>query len=256
MGQVSQTVLITGGASGIGRAVTEAVLAEGWTAIAADLSADALARCRGEISDAGDRLICEELDVADEAAVAALIDGLETAGHALTGVVNSAGTGADIPALETTAETFRKFLWVNLVGSFVVAREAARHMAGRRRGSIINIASVSGMVGNTGRVAYGASKGGILSATKVMAVEWANLGIRVNAISPGPIETPLVTRVHTAAARQAWHERVPSHRYGTPEEVAGAAMFLLDESKSSYVTGHTLVVDGGMTVAGLMHSND
>ena len=96
--------------------------------------------------------------------------------------------------LKTPVDLFSKILQVNLIGSFVVAREAARHMAKRGRGSIVNIASVSGMIGNSGRVAYGASKAGVLQATRVMAIEWAPLGLRVNAIAPGPVETPLVAQ--------------------------------------------------------------
>ena len=119
-------------------------------------------------------------------------------------------------------------------------------------GSIVNIASVSGVMGNEGRVAYGASKGGVITITKVMADELAPLGIPVNAVAPRPIETPLVKEVHTQEARAAWMSTVPLHRYGTPEEIAGAAVFLLDDSKSSYITGQTICVDGGFTSAGII----
>src|SRR6202035_4256626 len=111
-----------------------------------------------------------------------------------------------------TTALFRRIVEVNLIGSFVVAREAARCMKERGQGSIINIASVSGIRGNTGRVAYGASKGGVVTMTQVMAVELASAGIRVNAIAPGPIETPLVQEMHTQQARQGWISRVPQHR--------------------------------------------
>ena len=157
-----------------------------------------------------------------------------------------------MPALDTSADLFRKMLEVNLIGSFVVSREAAQRMRQRGRGSIVNIASVSGIKGNNGRVAYGASKGGVIHMTKVMAVELAPLGIRVNAIAPGPIETPMVQEVHTPEVRAAWMATVPQRRYGTPDEIAGAAIFLLDERKSSYITGQTICVDGGFTVAGIM----
>ncbi len=248
-----KTILITGGPSGIGRAVTEAVLEKGWRAIAVDVSEDTLASCREELAAAGDRLICTRLDVADEGAVTALVERLEGEGHALDGVVNCAGIAADIPALDTPTDLFRKILDVNVIGSFVVARAAARFMAERGEGAIVNIASVSGMVGSSGRVAYGASKGAIITATKVLAVEWAEHGIRVNAISPGPIETPLVAAVHTAEARKAFYERVPAHRYGMPAEVAAMAIVLLDGAVSGYVTGQNIAVDGGMTIAGVMH---
>ncbi len=253
MTEREKTVLISGGASGIGKAIAEAVLSEGWHAVAADLSSDNLGRCRQDLSGFGERLVCAELDVTDEAAVGALIDGLERDGRPLTGVVNSAGIGEEIPALDTPASVFRKILDVNLIGSFVVAREAAKRMMARGCGSIVNIASVSGMVGNAGRLAYGASKAGVINATKVMAVEWAKTGVRVNAIAPGPVETPLVADMHSKAARRAWVTRVPKGRYATPEEMAGTAIFLLDDSKSRYVTGQTIAVDGGMSTAGLMH---
>jgi len=141
---------------------------------------------------------------------------------------------------------------VNLIGAFVACREAAHRMHERGAGSIVNIASVSGIPGNAGRVAYGASKGGVITMTKVMVVEFARLGIRVNAIAPGPIETPMVREVHTDQVRAEWMRTVPQRRYGTPEEVAGAAIFLLNDRRSSFVTGQILCVDCGFTAAGLM----
>jgi NAD(P)-dependent dehydrogenase (short-subunit alcohol dehydrogenase family) len=172
----------------------------------------------------------------------------------LTGVVNSAGIGRDVPALDTSVDLFRKMLEVNLIGSFVVSREVAKRMRERGAGSIVNIASVSGVMGNKGRVAYGASKGGVITMTKVMAVELASLGIRVNAIAPGPIETPLVQEVHTPEVRAAWMSTVPQRRYGLPGEIAGTAVFLLDNRKSSYITGQTICVDGGFSIAGILGS--
>jgi NAD(P)-dependent dehydrogenase (short-subunit alcohol dehydrogenase family) len=125
-------------------------------------------------------------------------------------------------------------------------------MRARGSGSIVNIASVSGVMGNKGRVAYGASKGGVITMTKVMAVELASSGIRVNAIAPGPIETPLVQEVHTPEVRAAWMTTVPQRRYGSPDEIAGAAVFLLDQRKSSYITGQTICIDGGFSIAGIL----
>jgi NAD(P)-dependent dehydrogenase (short-subunit alcohol dehydrogenase family) len=156
-----------------------------------------------------------------------------------------------VPALETSAELFREILDVNLIGSFLVAREAAKVMRKRSAGAIVNIASVSGLMGNEGRMAYGASKGGVITMTKVMAIELALLGIRVNAIAPGAIETPLVREVHTPEARLAWTNATPQRRYGTPAEIAAAALFLLDPGKSGFITGQTICVDGGFIVAGM-----
>ena len=247
-----QTVLVTGGASGIGLAVVEAALGEGWRVIVADLDPGNIDRCRDSLGAPGDRVRYEQMNVADEDTVVRVIAACEAEFGPLTGVVNSAGIGRDVPALDTSVDLFRKMLEVNLIGSFVVSREAARHMRARGAGSIVNIASVSGIMGNKGRVAYGASKGGVLTMTKVMAVELASIGIRVNAVAPGPIETPMVQEIHTPEVRAAWMTTVPQRRYGSPAEIAGAAIFLLDDGKSSYVTGQTICVDGGFTAAGII----
>jgi NAD(P)-dependent dehydrogenase (short-subunit alcohol dehydrogenase family) len=247
-----QTVLVTGGASGIGFAVVEAALAEGWRVVVADLDSGNLDRCRDVLGAPGDRVRYEQMNVADEEEVTRTIASCEAEFGPLTGVVNSAGIGRDVPSLDTSVDLFRKMLEVNLIGSFVVSREAARHMRARGAGSIVNIASVSGVMGNKGRVAYGASKGGVITMTKVMAVELASLGIRVNAVAPGPIETPMVQEIHTPEVRAAWMKTVPQRRYGSPSEIAGAAIFLLDDRKSSYVTGQTICVDGGFTAAGII----
>lgn len=246
------TVFITGGASGIGFAVAQAVVARGWRAVVADVAPANLDQARARLTPLQPPDHFFRLDVTDEPAVRDAIARCEDEIGPLTGLVNSAGIGADVPCLDTTAALFRQVVEVNLIGTFVVAREAARRMAARGRGSIVNIASVSGIRGNVGRVAYGASKAGVLLATQVMAVELAAAGVRVNAVAPGPIDTPLVRRLHTEPDRAAWTAAVPQHRYGGPAEVAEAVLFLLDDSRSGYVTGQTLCVDGGFTAAGVM----
>ena len=249
---IQEAVFVTGGASGIGLAVVEAVLAKGWRAIVVDRDERSLDRSREALSASADRVRFEPLDIADEAAVMRSIARCEAEFGPITGLVNSAGIARDIPSLDTSADLFRRILEVNLVGSFVVSREIALRMRERGAGAIVNIASVSGLRGNVGRVAYGASKGGVVTMTQVMAVELAPLGIRVNVIAPGPIETPLVREVHTDEVRAQWLRSVPQGRYGQPSDIAGAAMFLLDPAQSGFITGQTLSVDGGFTAAGLM----
>ena len=245
-----QTVFVTGGASGIGYAIAEALLARGASVVCADIDRARLARCASALGKPKE-LRCEAFDVSDEPAVIRCVEAVEAEFGALTGVVNSAGIVRAVPSLETSAELFRKLLDVNLVGSFLVAREAAKVMRPRGQGSIVNIASVSGLLGNEGRMAYGASKGGMITMTKVMAVELAPLGIRVNAIAPGAIETPLLLATHTPQTRAAWIDAAPQRRYGTPAEVASAALFLLDPQQSGFITGETICVDGGFTIAGM-----
>ena len=245
-------VLVTGGASGIGLAVVEAVLDKGWRAIIVDRDERSLDQCREAIARSREDAHFVSLDIADEAAVVRAVERCEAEFRPITGLVNSAGIARDLPSLETSADLFRKILDVNVVGSFVVSREIAKRMRERGAGSIVNIASVSGIRGNVGRVAYGASKGAVITMTQVMAVELAPSGVRVNAIAPGPIETPLVREVHTDRIRAEWLARVPLKRYGEPSEVARAAIFLLDQTSSGFVTGQTLCVDGGFTAAGLL----
>ena len=249
---MQQTVFVTGGASGIGFAIAEAVLYQGWRAIIVDRDERNLDQSRKALAQAGHEVHFLRLDIADEAAVEQAVEQCEAQIGAITGLVNAAGIAQDIPALDTSADLFRRILDVNVVGSFVTSREIAKRMRERGKGTIVNIASVSGIRGNIGRVAYGASKGGVIAMTQVMAVELAASGVRVNAIAPGPIDTPLVRQIHTDRIRAEWIERVPQRRYGEPSDIASMAIFLLDELKAGFVTGQTICVDGGFTAAGLL----
>ena len=250
------TVFVTGGASGIGLAIARSLLDEGWRVVIADRAQGNLDKARGSFGEHDARLRFESLDVADENAVERAIDGCDTDFGPLVGLVNSAGIfGSETSALETDTGLFRQILEINLIGSFITSRTAARRMRARGSGSIVNISSISGLRGNFGLVAYGASKAAVIQMTKVMAVELAPDRVRVNAIAPGPVETPMVRDVHTQDMRAEWLRMVPQRRYCEPEELAGAAAFLLDERKSSYITGQTISVDGGFTAAGLTARN-
>jgi NAD(P)-dependent dehydrogenase (short-subunit alcohol dehydrogenase family) len=242
-----KAVLVTGGASGIGRATVERLLSDGWRVVAADRDQAAL---KALLEDS--RLITAPLDVTDEAMVEALVAKVEVEFGPIGGLVNSAGIGRDVPFAETTAKLFRDIYEINVIGAFLVSKAVARSMVATGGGSIVNIASVSGIRGNIGRAAYGASKGALIQLTRVMAVELADDGIRVNAVAPGPIETPMVAAVHTEKIREQWHKTVPLRRYGEPEEIAGAVSALLDPRFSSYITGQTIAADGGFTAAGIM----
>ncbi len=247
-----RVALITGAASGIGLATVTLLVTAGWRIAALDRDDAALATLKAAFPDTA-VVTGFRADVCDEAGIDALVATvLKTFGR-LDGVVNSAGIAADIPALETSVDIFKRILDVNVVGSFIVARAAARAMkASGNGGAIVNIASISGLRGSKGRVAYGASKGAVVTMTQVLANDLAEFGIRVNAIAPGPIETPMVAQVHSAADRDLYMRYVPMARYGTPAEIASAIAFLLDGTVSSYITGEILAVDGGYRGAGII----
>lgn len=247
------SVIVTGGASGIGLAVAGSLLAKGRRVMVADVVADNLDTARSAFAAYGDAVAFARTDVCDEVQVVDLIAAAARDLGPLRGVVNSAGIAREMNALDTSAELFRKILDVNVVGSFLVAREAAKAMqAAGTGGAIVNIASVSGIRGNVDRAAYGSSKGAVITLTQILAVEFASLGIRVNAVAPGPVETPLVKALHSPASRANWISRVPMRRYAQPEEMAGTVAFLLDEASSSYLTGQVIAVDGGFTAGGLL----
>jgi NAD(P)-dependent dehydrogenase (short-subunit alcohol dehydrogenase family) len=131
------------------------------------------------------------------------------------------------------------------------ARESAHRLAKNGGGSIVNIASVSALIGNVGRAAYGASKAALVNLSQTMASELASAKVRVNCVCSGPIATPLSLKVHTDQVKDMWHQAVPLMRYGTPDEVANLIGFLMDETLSSYITGQTISVDGGFIASGL-----
>src|SRR4051794_14304464 len=177
--------IVTGGASGIGLAIAKALLGEGWKVIIADLAQGPLDAARAQLEPIrANATKCVIMDVANEASVLAALDGCEDGFGPVRGLVNSAGIGRDTPFFETSVEVFRKVLDINLTGTFTVAREACKLMRGHGGGAVVNIASISGQRGNLGRSAYGASKGGVITLTQVMACELAPENIRVNAIAP------------------------------------------------------------------------
>lgn len=244
------SAIVTGGASGIGLAVAERLLGDGWPVAVIDANAEALAEAEDRF--AGESAVFLSVDVTDEDEVAQAFDEAADALGPVGALVNSAGIARDASFEQTSAELLREILDVNLVGSFIASRAALERMGETL--AIVNIGSVSGLRANRGRTAYGASKAGVKLMTEVMALELASRGVRVNCVAPGPIETPMITRLHSAEDRHAWLSRLPQRRYGTPEEVASAVAYLLSP-EASYINGHTLAVDGGFTVAGIMRQD-
>lgn len=248
--------IVTGVASGIGLATAANLLEAGWQVAGFDRDDNALAAAADSLRHDESQLRLRALDVTDEAAMKAAIADISSGFGPLRGAVTSAGIASNTSFFDTTPDLMRRMNEVNVIGSFLTARHAADIMRDNGGGAIVLIASVSGLVGNRGRTAYGASKGAIVNLTRIMAVELAAHRIRVNAIAPGPIDTAMAREVHSAKVRAEWCVKVPMGRYGTPQEVAQSARFLLDETQSSYITGQVLAVDGGFSIAGLNDADE
>ncbi len=244
-----KVAIITGGASGIGERIAEVFAEQGAAVVVADRSADGANAVADRINRSGLTALPFTIDVTSSTDVEDLV---ATTVERLGGVgvvVNCAGIGIQKPTLDTTMDEFMEIVAVNLTGTFAVAQRCAREMARAGWGRIINIASVAALRGVPGRCAYGASKGGVVALTRIMAVDLAEYGITVNALAPGPIDTALTRRMHTKETREAYVGAIPLHRYGTCDEQASAALFLASDA-AAYITGLTLEVDGGMSQAG------
>ncbi|MCY4385237.1 MAG: SDR family oxidoreductase [Nitrospinae bacterium] len=243
--------VVTGGASGIGLATAHTLADAGAAVVIADLNEEAGAGAAEALKDRGAQAQFVRTDVAEAGDVEALIAAVTERFGSLEILMHFAGVGKEILALETTLAEWNHIIAVNLTGSFLMMQAAGAVMVEAGYGRIISMSSVAGLRGGTGRAAYGASKGGVAALTRVMAAEWAPFGVTVNTLAPGPVETALVKRMHDEETRRSYLDRVPVNRYGAPEEVAAAALYLA-LPESGYINGVTLPVDGGFDAAGVL----
>jgi NAD(P)-dependent dehydrogenase (short-subunit alcohol dehydrogenase family) len=244
-----KVALVTGAARGIGLAVAKRFLAEGWRVALLDIEGELLWKSVAALAAASDTLGLH-CDVSDAAAVASAIAEIEQRFGRLDALVNNAGVAVFAPLLETSDEDWRRVLEVNLTGPFLCTKAAVPLMREHGGGAVVNITSISAVRASTLRSAYGTSKAGLAHLTKQLAVELGSLGIRVNAVAPGPVDTAMAKAVHTAEIRADYHDAIPLNRYGLEEELAEAVLFLSCE-RSSYITGQILAVDGGFDAAGI-----
>ncbi|UYO51840.1 SDR family NAD(P)-dependent oxidoreductase [Rhodopseudomonas palustris] len=240
-----KVAVITGGASGIGAATARLLHAEGASLVIGDLDVAAGNALVAELGTERARFITT--DVSDFGSVQALIDGAVAAFGRLDVLINNAGIGSLSSIAALPVEDWKKVLAINLDGVFFGCKAALPVMVAQRAGAIVNTASASGLAGDFGFAAYNAAKAGVINFTRTAAIDHARDGIRVNAVCPGPVDTPILAGVQGIPGLRAdWEDRVPIGRFASPAEIAQVIAFLASDA-ASYVTGVSVPVDGGLT---------
>lgn len=244
----SEVALVTGAASGIGRGIALGLAGSGADVACLDLSGPALDDVVAEIGETGRRAIAVPGDVTDPGSLAEAVRRTETDLGALTLAVNSAGIANAAPAEEMSLQQWQRVVDIDYTGVFLSCQAQARVMLPRGRGAIVNIASMSGSIVNRGllQAHYNSAKAGVVHLSRSLAMEWADRGVRVNAISPGYTATPMNTRPEVADQVRQFEADTPLGRMASVDELVGPAVFLLSGA-ASFCTGVDLLVDGGFT---------
>ena len=238
--------LITGSGRGIGLTLAKGLASHGATIVLSDRDGSVLGDAVQSFGKGSNQVTSVEFDVTDEKAVAAAVGKIERDMGPIDILINNAGIVRRVMLLEENAANFEDVLRVHVIGSFNVGRAVATHMIGRKRGKIINIASIMSDIARASTGPYTAAKGALKLLTKTMCAEWGPQGLNVNAIGPGFLKTELTRAMHDDAAFNTWlGKRVPQGRWGTPDDLVGAAIFLASPA-SDFVNGHLLLVDGGV----------
>lgn len=243
-----RVALVTGASSGLGTQFAKALADNGAAVVLVARRADRLKALKDEIESEGGKAIAADADVTDSAAMTRVFDAAEKAFGTVTILVNNAGIAHGGRAVEMSPEEWRKVLSINLDSVFFWAQEASRRiLAAKKQGAIVNIASVLGLAVSKGAVAYAAAKAGVVQVTKALAVELAFKGVRVNAIAPGWFVTEMNDDYLSGEAGDAIKREIPMGRFGNPGDLDGALLLLVSDA-GSYITGATVVVDGGQVI--------
>ena len=245
----ARVALVTGGARGIGLAIGQWFLADGWQVALIDNNADTLFPAAQALAQP-DRLLALHCDVSSPEQVARAVQAVDERFGRIDALVNNAGVAVFKRIGATSFEEWRHVMGTNLDGPFLCTQAVAPVMLRGGGGAVVNIASISGLRASTMRVAYGTSKAAIIHLTKQQAIELGNAGIRVNAVAPGPVETEMAKQVHDETIRRDYFDAIPLRRYGTTDEIAGAVGYLCSPA-ASYINGQVLAVDGGFDASGV-----
>jgi 2-hydroxycyclohexanecarboxyl-CoA dehydrogenase len=247
-GLAGKVVFITGSGRGIGRAMAERFVAEHARVAVADLDKDTATETAAVLGEAA---VAVHVDVTDRASVAAAVEETEALLGTIDVLVNNAGWDKITAFVETDEELWDRIIAVNLKGVLHCSRAIVPGMIGRRAGRVVNVSSDAGRVGSSGESVYSATKAGVIGFTKTLAREVARHGITVNAVCPGPTETPLLAEIVGQGNEgyvEALKRQIPLRRLGRPDDVAGAVAFLASDD-AGFITGQTLSVSGGLTMA-------
>jgi len=245
----SPVAVVTGGARGIGLAIAQWFLNKNYRVAILDVDKKTLLQTAQNYSDSK-LFLALHTDVSQPQQVNQAVDTIEKYFGRIDAWVNNAGVAVFKPILQTTFEEWRYVLSTNLEGAFLCTQACAPVMLKTGGGSIVNIASISGLRASTLRVAYGTSKAALIHLTKQQAVKLGNVGIRVNVVAPGPVDTEMAKLVHSVAIRSDYYDTIPLNRYGTTEEIAQAVGFLCS-TDASFINGQVLAVDGGFEANGV-----
>jgi NAD(P)-dependent dehydrogenase (short-subunit alcohol dehydrogenase family) len=242
-----RVVVVTGAGQGIGRGIALAFAEAGATVVAAGRDPARLHETCALVAAAGGRAVAETLDVADTRSAPVFASSVEVRHGPIDVLVNNAGTSLREPTGEVTEAAWDATFGVNTRGLFFLTQAVARGMTARGRGAVVNVGSVYQTVGRREMAAYAASKGGVAQLTRVLALEWAAHGVRVNCVAPGYVLTPLTAPVFERPGfLDELRRRTPLGRYAEPREIAAPVLFLASDL-ASFITGQTLYVDGGWT---------
>jgi NAD(P)-dependent dehydrogenase (short-subunit alcohol dehydrogenase family) len=244
-----RVALVTGAARGIGLAIAQWFEARDWRVALLDIDQPQLQRTHAQWPRR-ERALALHADVSDAAQVAEAVRKTEAAFGRIDALVNNAGIAVFKPLLHTSFDEWRRVMATNLDGAFLCTQAVAPLMLRQGWGSVVHIASISGLRASTLRVAYGTSKAALLHLMRQQAAELGAQGIRVNAVAPGPVDTAMAQQVHTPEIRAGYHAAIPLNRYGTPQEIAESVGFLCSDA-ASYVNGQVLAVDGGFDATGI-----
>lgn len=242
-----RVLIVTGGGSGIGRAVSDYASEQGMAVAVLDRDGDAAQRTTAEIEDSGGRAVSVVVDVRNPAAVVHAVASVEDRLGPVYGAVTCAGISRPAPAESMSPDEWSSVMDVNVTGTFNVVQAAGSRMLEHGSGSIVMVGSTNSLGGHVHRANYTASKHAVVGLVRSIALDWSRRGVRVNAIAPGVVDTPLLRNTNTEQAlRDTFFVRIPMARPSLPEEQAKAALFLLSDA-ASYISGAVLPVDGGLT---------